>query len=65
MKQKISSWLPLILWVVLFYFISVYHVASIHYNLFLLALIFSAFLIVGIYLFWSKKSRRGAGTSRD
>ncbi len=65
MKQKISSWLPLILWVVLFYFISVYHVASIHYNLFLLALIFSAFLIVGIYLFSSKKSRRDAGTSRD
>ncbi|GEM_PF-2597063 len=55
MKRKIVSWFPLILWVVLFYFIAVYHVASIHYNLFLLSLIASAFLIVGIYVLGSKR----------
>ena len=57
--KKIAAWLPLIVWVVLFYFISVYHVASIHYNLFLLSLILSAFVIVGVYVAWSK--RRGNG----
>ena len=55
MKRTILSWFPLIIWVVLFYFISVYHVASIHYNTFLLTLIASAFLIVGIYIFMSRK----------
>lgn len=55
MRKKVLSWVPLIVWVILFYFVSVYHVASIHYNLFLISLIVSAFLIVGIYLFWAKK----------
>ncbi len=59
MKRAVFSWFPLIIWVILFYFISVYHVASIHYNIFLLTLIVSAFLIVGIYLFFSWKTRDG------
>ena len=58
MKRSVFSWFPLVIWVVLFYFISVYHVASIHYNVFLLSLIASAFVIVGIYLFFSRKEKK-------
>ena len=56
MNRSIFSWLPLIVWVVLFYFIATYHIASTHYNFFLFILILSSFFIVGIYLLFFKKS---------
>ena len=55
MVRKIFFWIPLIIWVVSFYFIATYHVASIHYNFFLFILIFSSFFIVGFYLLFYKK----------
>ncbi len=59
MRYRLFSWIPLVVWVVLFYFIAEYHIASTHYNLFLLSLILSSFLILGIYVWIAREKKKG------